>query len=166
MEDKQRKKISRTMLRKHCKKIEESVDALLANLPEDGVEKLLALKLNYETQMNKINIANEEVAKLITSEDELEKDLEESLVLEDIFYETLTKINNHLETLKPKSDVKSPVVQNSSPAALRSSPVKQNVKLPKIDLKSFDGNILNWQTSSNRTFTITITITIKPNYRK
>ena len=46
MEDLTKKKISRTMLRKHCKKLEEQVEKLLTTFPTDGAKKLFRRKQN------------------------------------------------------------------------------------------------------------------------
>ena len=54
-----RKKISRTAIRKHCKKLESDIDELLVNFPIDGVTKLKAFKLNYEAQVKRVHDVDE-----------------------------------------------------------------------------------------------------------
>ena len=71
-------KISRTGPRRHCKKLEEEVDTLLAAFPADGYVKLKVLKTNYEAQIAKVNAASEEISALITTEEDLTKDVEET----------------------------------------------------------------------------------------
>ena len=141
MNDLTRKKISRTQLRNHCKRLEGQLNDVLDNFPEDGVKKLRALKANYESQVGKIATASSDIAGLITVEADLAADMEAALLEEDLHYEVLAKIDENLqERLKP--DVK-PTVPTG--AAGGSGSVGEYVKTPKIDLKSFDGNILNWQ---------------------
>ena len=103
-----RKKISRTALRKHCKKLEGDVDALLAAFPEDGIVKLKVLKTNYEAQIEKVNTASDDIAALILTSEDLETDVEETLVLNDVFYSTLVKIDEKLSasTKETKPDTK------------------------------------------------------------
>ena len=142
MEPLQRKKISRTGLRRHCKKLEEDVDQLLAAFPADGFVKLKVLKTNYEAQIVKVNAASDEISALITTEEELTKDIEETLVLNDVFYTTLVKIDEKLASAakpdtKPKSSTMSPTSSNTGVT---------NTKLPKIELPPFEGDILHWQT--------------------
>ena len=68
MDPLQRKKISRTMLRKHCKKLEADIDGLISAFPDDGVAKLKTLKSNYEAQIAKINAVNDEIVNLIQTQ--------------------------------------------------------------------------------------------------
>ena len=71
-------------MRKHCKKLEDQLVVLIAQPPTDVVDKLKALRMNYEAQMTKISSATIEIEGLLTTEQELEIDMEESLTLEDI----------------------------------------------------------------------------------
>ena len=137
-----RKKISRTALRKHCKKLEDDVDALLAAFPADGFVKLKVLKTNYEAQIQKVNTASDDIAALLTTEDELVKDVEEALVLNDVFYTTLVKIDQKLA----ESDVKPILVPKTSIKPNPTNTGVANTKLPKIELPPFEGDILHWQT--------------------
>ena len=134
-----RKKISRTALRKHCKKLEGDLETILTTAGDEEEFKLKALKLNYAKQIEKINAVDVEIAELLTTEADLEADISENLVLNDIFFSTLAKIDRRLEDKKLSSPRKSDSVSVAVPS-------ESKVKLPKIELKSFDGNILGWQT--------------------
>ena len=70
LEQLRRKKISRTALRKHCKKIEDDINALLEEFPADGIIKLKTLKLNYEAQILKINTVSDDIFELIADEND------------------------------------------------------------------------------------------------
>ena len=141
-----RKKISRTALRKHCKKLEGDVDALLAAFPEDGIVKLKVLKTNYEAQIEKVNAASDDIAALILTSEDLETDVEETLVLNDVFYSTLVKINEKLSasTKDTKPDTKLTSKVSTTSSSIDTSVA--NTKLPKIELPPFEGDILHWQT--------------------
>ena len=114
---------------------------MLAAFPEDGFVKLKVLKTNYEAQIAKVNAASEEISALITTEEDLTKDIEETLVLDDVFYATLVKIDEKLASA-PKPDTKPKVT--TTPAS--SNTGVTNTKLPKIELPPFEGDILHWQT--------------------
>lgn len=94
-----RKKISWTAIRKHCKKLEGDIDELFVNFPADGVTKLKAFKLNYEAQVKRVHDVDEVIANLLTTDAELETELDGTLVLDDIFYGTLAKIDHRLEEI-------------------------------------------------------------------
>ena len=78
---------------------------MLAAFPEDGFVKLKVLKTNYEAQIAKVNAASEEISALITTEEDLTKDIEETLVFNDVFYATFVKIEEKLVS-PPKTDSK------------------------------------------------------------
>ena len=144
MDPLQRKKIGRSALRNHAKKLQGDVNALLDNFPDDGMKQLAALKQNFVAQLEKIETACGEVAALIDVEADLVKDIEESCVANDVYFETLVKIDQKLNQTDDKTSVK----KSSSTSSVVSPAVSttKEVKLPRIELKSFDGDILNWQT--------------------
>jgi hypothetical protein len=134
-----RKKISRTQLRHHCKKIEGKIDLLLDGVfPDDGLKQLKSLRLSYEAQIKKVTTANDAYVELLTTQAEIEADMEESLVLEDVFYSYLAKIDEKLDEVPSKSTETKPTISGSSS-------LEETVKTPKIEPPSFDGNIMNWQ---------------------
>ena len=134
------------MLRNHSKKLEGEIDKLLAAFTPDGVTTLKAYKLNYEEQIKKINEVDVEIANLCTNQEELEAEMESTLLANDIFFCTLSKINEQLAKATETEDKRNTVVSHEvSPASTRVLAAEQKVKLPKIELKTFDGNILNWQ---------------------
>ena len=107
------------MLRNHCKKIEGQIDDLLANFPADGAAKLKSLRLNYDTQLKKVSDANDAVMGLIDVEEDLKNDMEESLLMEDVFYSYLTKIDAKLDEI-----------------SLASKPSPKDTKTPSPDSKA------------------------------
>ena len=75
----------------HCKKIEDTINGLLDAFPPNGAAQLRALKLNYEAQVLKINAVSDDIAELLTTEDDLKVDMEVSLEMNDQFYSTIAK---------------------------------------------------------------------------
>ena len=134
------------MLRNHCKKVEGQIDGLLADFPADGATKLKSLRLNYETQLKKVSDANDDVLALITTEEDLKADMEDSLLLEDVFYGYLTKIEVKLAELSLVDSKPTPKDSKAdTKTATSSTSFEETVKTPKIEPPSFDGNIMNWQ---------------------
>ena len=136
-----RKKISRTALRNHAKKLQGDIDALLLNFPDDGARRLRTLKTNFEAQVTKINTSCDEIAALIDVEAVLTKEIEDSLLENDIYFETLVKVDEKLAEFPDEKLVN----QKKVPEVRGATASVKEVKLPKIELKSFDGDILNWQ---------------------
>ena len=127
MNDLQRKRISRTALRRHCTKFENDISQLLDNNTDDTHLDLQALKLNYESQIKRIGVVDEEILNLVTTDEEVEKEISDSLKANDTFYRTLSQIDHALK--EEKGEVK-PLV--SASLRMERSPGEQKVKLPKI----------------------------------
>ena len=150
MDPLQRKKLSRSALRNHAKKIVGEIDGLLDNFSYEGVQRLLALKANLAAQLEKVEASNGEVEELIVEEEALVTDIEDSCAWNDAYFDIMVKIDDalkkHSDTKvfenKASSDKSPPEVIPNSSDVIK----KREVKLPKIELKSFDGDILNWQT--------------------
>ena len=142
MEPLTRKKISRTALRNHCKKLEVEIETLTKEFDEMNLTRLRSLRSNYEAQIAKIAKASDEVQNLLTEEQEIMDDMENSMVESDLHFDVLAKIDTCLESAATK-DVKVP---HSTPTKPTGSASSVRVKVPKIDMPTFDGDILKWQT--------------------
>ena len=100
---------------------------------------LKSLKINFEEKVTKIKAVDDDIFELINDQDELEKEMMDALHANDIYYDTISKIEVHLKkTLSPHSS------PSSSPSVTRR--VEEKVKLPKIELQKFDGDFMAWQT--------------------
>ena len=133
-----KKKISRGALRTHCKKIEGNADDLISKFTPDKRTQLQSLRLNYATQIEKIKAVDQEILTFITDEKEYANELESSLENNDVFYDTLAKIDYCLTERTSSS--------SKFPFPMSASPVQEQVKLPKIELPKFNGDISKWQT--------------------
>ena len=138
-----RKKISRTALRKHCKKLETKIDDILERFDHTRLVELSGLKMNYEKEMSRIEVTDQEIQSLITDEAQLEAELDNSSLERENFYQVLAKVEHRICEVKVKVETR--VSPNASPTRERSYG-EPKVKLPKIELKKFDGSVLNWQT--------------------
>ena len=100
MDPLKRKKIARGVLRSHCKTVEGKIIALVDNgeyFPK-AVE-LKSLKMSYEDKIAKINIVTNEIQELITDEDALEHEISDAIRESEIYYETLSKIEESLSRI-------------------------------------------------------------------
>ena len=84
------------------------------------------------------------------SQEEYEHELTESLIREDAFIDDMTKIDRVLTkiyNLETNHSEHSSVRETTSNHTRSPSNPTETVKviLPKLELKPFDGNILNWQ---------------------
>ena len=104
MNDLTRKKKSRTALRNQCKKLEASIEDVLKNFNDNNLVELKGLKLNYENQMSRIDAVDQEILNLITEEEQLKVELENSLLEKHIFYGVLSNVDHRISEFKP--DVK------------------------------------------------------------
>ena len=145
MEPLKRKKIGRTALRNHFKKLEKEVETLLKDFDRSNLAKLKSLKTNLENQISKIQKADEEVQSLMTEEKVLIEDIENSMLESDIYFDVLSNINACLEN-EAKKDVKNIALPSKLTPTTNELSEESQCKLPKLDPPSFDGNILNWQT--------------------
>ena len=96
-----RKRRSRTAYRKHCKRIEGELSGIFYNFdPEDNslITKLTALKTNYQAQLEKVRVLDEEISDLVDPDD-IEEELSNSLIERDKSYEMLAEIDTHFSKL-------------------------------------------------------------------
>ena len=148
MEERKRKKISRGVMRSHAKKLEAKINEMVDDFSDEKLNKVMALKLNYENQVKRILEADEEVANLITDEAEPEEEINEALVINDIFYEYISKMDTLIKNATSRTIKQQQSPRNSPPLSPRRqiNSTEQKVKLRKLELKPFDGDILTWQT--------------------
>ena len=146
-----RKKLSRSALRNHCKNLEVSIDGFLADPNHDNLHDLNALKLNYDTQVKKILRTENEIANLITEDEALPWEMEDTLVVNDIVYQYISNTDALIQSLVQSMEIpkiKDSTPPNSPPRPMSNyavTPREPKVRLRKLELKPFDGNILNWQ---------------------
>ena len=106
--------------------------------------RLRALKYAYEGQKIKCDTATGEVSQLIANEEDLLADLEDCTRLDEIYYDTISNINEKLNSVAA-ADVKPVVAPTSEPATVKDA-IVSGPRHPEIKLKHFAGDIVSWQT--------------------
>ena len=111
------------------------VDEIFAADPID-TSQLVKLKMSLREKMQTLNKLDEEVLALLTTDDGVAKDIEESDAFKDSIYAALVKIEEHIS--KRTTD---PTVTATPPR-----PVASTVKLPKLTIQPFNGEPTRWTT--------------------
>ena len=128
---------------RHTKNIERDTSELMKNLNfnnEDTIIELIALKNSYSDKVEKIKELGHGILNLL-KQGEREKELEINLTWEDNVHRLFAKVERCFEKLQTSNS--SIVSHNSSSSAPLTSQVK--VKLPKLELPKFRGDITQWQ---------------------
>ena len=81
----------------------------------------------------------------ILPQEESEKELQDILVLQDVNFELLAKIDRCLKKTPPPPSLSSLDVSNQGRTPRTTQIQDVRVKLPKLELSKFDGHIINWQ---------------------
>ena len=130
---------SHKVYRRRMESLETEIQALLRRFDIQNEEhryELRAYKTKYQSKIEEIKTVDSKVLNFLSQ-------LTENLIREDAFIDVMTKIYN-LET--NNSEHSSVRQTTSNHTRSPSNPTKTiKVKLPKLELKPFDGNILNWQ---------------------
>ena len=109
---------------------------------EEQIPKLTGLKNGFLEKMDKVKEIDQKTLDILPQE-ESEKELEDILVLEDLNFELLAKIDRCLKKTPPPPSLISLDIfnQGSTPRTTQIQDVR--VKLPKLELSKFDGDIIN-----------------------
>ena len=108
---------------------------------ENSTIKLTSAKVSLQDRINKVNKQDEEIFKILKTED-MENEPEEILIREENLQILITRIERCLNKPKIHVDRNSLPPSNSSPLPVNES-VK--VKLPKLEISKFNGDVINWQ---------------------
>ena len=117
------------------------VDGALAATPTDN-DKLAQLKLSLHEKLETLKQLDSEVVDL-TPEEGLDEEIEQADGYKDNVYRALTMID---KALKPKPSSPSPAASSPTPTSPAVTPPVNRVKLPKLSLPHFSGNITKWDT--------------------
>ena len=111
---------------------------------EEHISKLTGLKNGLSGKIDKVKEIDQKILDILPQE-ESEKELEDILVLKDLNFELLAKIDRCLKKTPPSPSLSSLdiSIQGSTPRTTQIQDVR--VKLPKLELSKFDGDIINWQ---------------------
>ena len=96
MNELMRKRISRSALLRHSKKLETQIDEVISDYERGKLAELKGLQLNFKTQLEKIDNVDLEIFNQITDETELETEMLSALETEDKFYDVISNIDQCL----------------------------------------------------------------------
>ena len=109
---------------------------------EEHTVEIKTLKATFSKKTEQIKLLDNHTLPLFKTE-ESENELDKTVIKDDKNTWILTKIEHVLHKLKIKESQTIPPVQNFT---LRDNEAKDiPVKLPKLEISKFNGNILNWQ---------------------
>ena len=132
--------------------LETEIQALLRRFDiqnEEHRDELCAYKTKYQSKIEEIKTVDSKILNFL-SQEEYEHQLTESLIREETFTDVITKIYRILTkicNLETNDSEHSSVRETTSNHTRSPSNLTECVKVkpPKLELKPFDGNILNWQ---------------------
>ena len=102
---------------------------------EDSVIKLTAFKHSFHEKFNKIKELDDKILNLLKPE-EKENEIEKIMYRDDNIMFTIAKLDRNLNKIPSTVSLRSPSVSTTEPSA---SDIK--VRLPKLEIKKFNGNI-------------------------
>ena len=106
---------------------------------EESAE-LTAIFERISRRENEITALDSSIVHLLESEDEIARDVEETLTLQDKVSVIKTRITKYIQN-------KNPPVRSNQHASHAPSTSKKHVNLPKMTLKTFHGNLWNGKRS-------------------
>ena len=128
---------------RHAKNTERDIRELMKNLTfnnEDTIIELIALKNSYSDKVETIKKLDHGILNLL-KQDEREKELEINLTWEDNVHRLFAKVERCFGKLKTSN---STIVSHDSSPSEPSTP-QTKIKLPKLELSKFRGDITQWQ---------------------
>ena len=109
---------------------------------EEHVVEIKTLKATFSNKTEQIKLLDNHTLTLFKTE-ESENELDKTVIKDDKNTWILTKIEHVLHKITIKERQTIPPVQNFT---LRDNEAKEiPVKLPKLEISKFNGNVLNWQ---------------------
>ena len=122
------------------------LDEICAFSCENGeqITKLTGLDKGLLEKIDKVKEIDQKILDILPQE-ESEKELQDILVLEDLHFELLAKIDGCLKKAPPPPSLRSLDISYSGSTPRTTQTKDVRVKLPKLELSKFDGDIINWQ---------------------
>ena len=111
----------------------------LMSAEDDESEELTAIFERISRRENEITALDSSIVNLLESEDEIARDVDEALTLQDKVSVIKTRITKFIQN-------KNPPVRSNQNASHAPSTSKKHVNLPKMTIKTFHGDPLEWQT--------------------
>ena len=160
METVKKKKKTRAGHRAYLTKILPEVNASIANYSEEKKAEVVTWKGTLEEQLGKIAPLDEAILTLLeddenATEDDMANEIKESIRLALEVRSKLEKINKLLSVppVPLQSSQQIPPMQSGPPISppssqqiqVQNNAPKAKVRLPKLEVRKFDGNLQQWQ---------------------
>ena len=140
-----RLKGSKWVYLRHMKNMERSILDEIGTFScenEEQITKLTVVKNGLFEKIDKVKEIDQKTLHILPQE-ESEKELEDILVLEDLHFELLAKIDRCLKKTPPPASLSSLDISNQGRIPRTTQIQDVRVKLPKLELSKFDGDIIN-----------------------
>ena len=141
---------TRNVYIRHLSNLETKIKDITLSTPTSQInnEKIISLrgtKNKFIDKLNKVKELDDKILDILSEKpNDFENELEQNLIREDSYFEIIALADQFLETANT-SNLPQPLV-TSSPFPSNNLNDATNASLPKLIIKPFDGNILNWQT--------------------
>jgi len=145
MEGMDKLKGSRKAYRSHLTRIYGKIEEL--NLTEPATEETYSLVTSFIDQLNRkaesLQQLDSKIQSMIEGADDVERDTFESIEVQDLLIEKLTRLKRYLEKNSSTTRTLPPAVPGAPESVVQPSAAS---RLPKLDLPRFSGEPLEWQT--------------------
>lgn len=136
------------------KLIDEQCKELIENYVEENLTTLECLLETLVSKFEKLVKLNEEISELINDDLELEEHFDSADKYETLFKQEIKKLRDFIKKCSPEESIF--VSENKTyEFQERSSGTKSVIKLPKMEIRKFNGDPLNWK-SFNDSFTAAV----------
>ena len=136
---------SRKAYRSHLTRIYGKIEEL--NLTEPATEETYSLVTSFIDQLNRkaesLQQLDSKIQSMIEGADDVERDTFESIEVQDLLIEKLTRLKCYLEKNSSTTRTLPPAVPGAPESVVQPSAAS---RLPKLDLPRFSGEPLEWQT--------------------
>ena len=139
-----RKKHARSGHRSSTTKLLTRIDEALRASPLDG-DWIASLKMSLNEKLEKLKTLDREIEELLDGEDELAEEIERTDEYMERVHEAVAKLNKVLNPRLSSADsVTRPTASAEPVTQPPAPPAARTVKLPRLTLPRFSGNILKW----------------------
>ena len=134
---------TRSVYLRHTENLERSILDKIGSFScenEDQISELQRLRNGFSEKLEKIKELDEKLLELLPQKDS-ESELKDILMREDSNFKIIAKIDRRLSKIPPVGILNSLSISNTIPSVSQDA----KVKLPKLELPNFDGDIINWR---------------------
>ena len=122
---------------RRVKEVDELLAAITPGRPADAT-KLAQLRLSLREKLETISKLDDELFELIDDEGELTSEIDQADIFKQSIYATLVKLDDQLNPKGPPATASAPATSAPTPAS--------HARLPKLNIRPFNGDIRKWTT--------------------